>query len=234
MITSLDIFLKVKQRLNKSDTQDDENIPPYVVVESYNKACLNILSRLISKNNIYKTGLESTTNRVDDLQVLINSEPLKLSVDKKDNFFLSENLPENYFRYIRTYCKAKNSNCGIKDIKIYLQEESNLNTLLDNDNVNPSFEWGETIGTIADNKIKVFTSNKFDIQNIYLTYLRKPIKIDIIGYIKQDGSQSTNIDPDLPEDVVEMIIDETCRILSGDIQNQFSNQISQQNLQMSE
>jgi hypothetical protein len=234
MITSLDIFLKIKQRLNKGDTQDDENFPPYVAVEAYNKACLNVISRIISKNNNYKTGLESTTNRVDDLQVLINDLPKKLNVSKKDNYFLTEKLPENYFRYIRVFCKGSKKGCEEKDITVFLQEESNLNTLLDNSTVNPSFEWRETIGTIANNHIKVFTLNTFNISNVFLTYIRKPIKIDIEGYIKQDGSLSTNINPDLPEDMIEMIIDEACRILSGDIQDQFSNQISQQNLQMSE
>jgi hypothetical protein len=34
--------------------------------------------------------------------------------------------------------------------------------------------------------------------------------------------------------MVEMSIDEACRILSGDMQNQFSNQIAQQNLQNTE
>ena len=83
MITSLDVALKIRQRLNKEDTHDDENLPIYVMVEAYNKGQLNIVNRLSNKNNIYKTGLESTTNRVDDLQVLINSEPKVLSGNDK-------------------------------------------------------------------------------------------------------------------------------------------------------
>ena len=60
MISSLDIALKVKYRLNKVDTQDDENISIYNIVETYNKAQLNIINRLLIKNNNYKTGVEST------------------------------------------------------------------------------------------------------------------------------------------------------------------------------
>ena len=234
MITSLDVALKIRQRLNKEDTQDDENLPIYVMVEAYNKGQLNIVNRLSNKNNIYKTGLESTTNRVDDLQVLINSEPKVLSGNDKFEYFLTESLPKDYLRYIRSYCSAKNEKCNYKNLKVYLQEESNLNTLLDNDFINPSFDWDETIGTIVENKLKVFTQNKFKINKVYLTYLRKPRNIDIVGYIKQDGTSSTTIDPELPDDIVEMSIDEACRILSGDMQNQFSNQIAQQNLQNTE
>jgi len=234
MITSLDVALKIRQRLNKEDTHDDENLPVYVIVEAYNKGQLNIINRLSHKNNLYKTGLESTINRVDDLQILINSEPKILSGNNKFDYFLTEPLPKDYLRYIRTYCSAKSDKCDNKDLKIYLQEESNLNTLLDNDFINPSFDWSETIGTIVENKLKVFTQNKFKINKVYLTYLRKPRNIDITGYIKQDGSSSTTINPELPDDIVEMSIDEACRILSGDMQNQFSNQIAQQNLQNSE
>ena len=53
MISSLDIALKVKYRLNKVDTQDDENISGYNIVEAYNKAQLNIVNRLLGKNNNY-------------------------------------------------------------------------------------------------------------------------------------------------------------------------------------
>ena len=234
MISSLDIALKIRQRLNKADTQDDENLPIYVIVEAYNKGQLNIVNKLSSKNNTYKTGVESTIFRIDDLQCLINSELKTLSTVKKSDHYLTELLPDDYLRYIRTFCICKVPNCNSKEIFIYLQEESNLNTLLNNDLINPSFEWGETIATITENKLKVFTQNKFEINKVYLTYLRKPRAIDITGYIKKDGSLSTNIDPELPDDLVEMSIDEACRILSGDMQNQFSNQIAQQNLQNTE
>ena len=234
MITSLDIFLKVKQRLNKVDTQDDENLPAYVVVEAFNKSRLNVINRLIGKNNTYKTGIESTTTRVDDLQMLINDEPYPLTVIKKEGYYLTTSLPEDYFRYIRTNCTAHTIKCKKKNMSVFLHEESNLNTLLGNDHLNPSFEWAETIGTIANNKIKVFTQDKFIVDKVFLTYLKEPTAIDIIGYIRRDGNPSTNIDPNLSDDLVEMMIDETCRILSGDMQNQFNMQVSQQNLQMSE
>ena len=234
MITSLDIALKIKYRLNKVDTQDDENISVYNIVEAFNKAQLNIVNRLYGKNNNYKTGIESSRKRVDDLKILLNLEPKILSVSKKDGYYLSEGLPNDYFHLVRVTCLASRKDCSKKEIFIYLQEESNLNTLLRNENTNPNFEWGETIGTIVENNIKVFTLDKFEVSKIFLTYLRRPRAIDIPGYIKQDGSSSIQINPEMPDDIVEMCIDEAVRILSGDMQNQFSNQISQQNLQMSE
>ena len=166
--------------------------------------------------------------------MLINPEPKALTVVKKDSYYLTEKLPADYLRYIRTTCLAKTTSCPEKKIDIYLQEESNLNTLLGNSFVNPSFEWGETIATIAGDKIKVFTDNKFEVNKVFLTYLKFPLNIDIAGYINKKGQPSSNIDPELPDDIIEMSIDEACRILSGDMQNQFSNQIAQQNLQNTE
>ena len=234
MITSLDIALKVKYRLNKVDTQDDENISVYNIVEAFNKAQLNVVNRLYGKNNNYKSGIESTRKRVDDLKILLNPTPKILSATKKEGYYLSEALPKDYFHLVRTTCSASRKDCSKKEMFIYLQEESNLNTLLRNEHTNPSFEWGETIGTIAGDNIKVFTLDKFEISKIFLTYLRRPRAIDIPGYLKQDGQPSSQIDPEIPDNIIEMCIDEAVRILSGDMQNQFSNQISQQNLQMSE
>lgn len=231
MITSLDVALKIKYRLNKVDTQDDQNLPIQNIVEAYNKAQISVQSRLANKNNIYKTGLESTKERTDDLEVLINAEPIILPITKKQGYYISNSIPINYFRHIRVTCIASNSKCSSKEMFVYLQEESNLNTLLRNEHVNPSFEWAETICTIAEDKIKVFYDD-FEIKKLYFTYMRKARNIDIPGYEKEDGSPSTLINPELPDNVVEMCIDEACRILSGDTGNQFSNQISQQNLQM--
>ena len=118
MISSLDVALKIRQRLNKVDTQDDENLPLYVIVEAYNKGQLNIVNRLSSKNNIYKTGLESTTFRVDDLECLINPDAYILSTTKKDGFYLTDYIPKDYLRYIRTTCIAKTNSCKAKELSI--------------------------------------------------------------------------------------------------------------------
>lgn len=229
-----DIILKIEQRLNKKSTHDYDNVPIFEQIEAYNKGTLNVILRLYGLNNIYKTGVESTRKRIEDLKFLINKDPLKLKVIKKDGYYLTENMPDNYLLYVRSFSTAKSKSCPYKKINNYLGEESNINTLLGNENTNPNFEWGETIVTLADHAIKIYTEDKFDIINVYLTYIRYPRKIDIEGYIKADGSNSTNIDPDLPDYIVEMCIDEAVRIISGDIENQFGNSIAQQNLSQEE
>lgn len=229
-----DVILKVKQRLNKKDTSDYDNVPVFEIIEAYNKATTNVVLRLHELNNNYKAGFEATRKRVEDLKFLINKDPLELNVVKKSGYYLTENMPANYFIYITSYSLGKTKECSGKRIKNYQGEESSINTLLSNQNTNPNFEWGETVVTLAENNMKVYTQDKFDIVNVYLTYLRHPQVVDSQGYIKVDGTPSVNIDPDLPDHVVEMCIDEAVRILSGDIENQFGMQQSDQNLAKSE
>ena len=229
-----DVVLKVKQRVNKKDTQDYDNIPVFEIIKDFNKAQLSVLNRLYGANNNYKQGFEATRKRVEDFKYLLTDDPLRLSVTRKKGYYLTEELPDNYFRYVRSTTTASNPYCKLKELFNYQGEESNINTILGNENMNPNFEWGETVVTLVKNKIKIYTQDKFSVIHLDLTYLRKPKEVDIQGYIKLDGTPSVNIDPELPEDVIEMCIDETARIIQGDIQNQFGNQIAQQNLQLDE
>lgn len=235
MVTA-DILLKLKQRINKKDTSDYDGIPVYELIEAFNKAQLNVIHRLYQQNNPFKSGFEATRKRVDDLKILIPEQPVELSVSLKDGFYITESFPDNYFHYISSTSKASTPTCSSKKLRNFQVEESNINTLLDNEAISPSFEWGETLVTLVSNKMKVYINKNepFTINKVYLNYMMKPISIDYVGYQKKDGSDSTTIDSNLPDEIIEMCIDEAARIISGDIQNEFGVQMAQQNIQMSE
>ena len=40
-----------------------------------------------------------------------------------------------------------------------------------------------------------------------MTYYRRPVRVDLSGYINAAGIQSTDIDPELPDPLVEEILD---------------------------
>jgi hypothetical protein len=233
-MTAQDIYLKIQQRVNKKDTSDFDNIPPFNIVEAFNKAQLSVVTRIYQQNNLYKSGFESTRKRVDDLRVLINEQPLRLAVTKYTGYYLTDKLPLDYLHYINSFTEASTATCKSKKLRNDQVEESNIHTLLRNETTKPSFLWGETLITLVNDKIKIYTGDEFKVNSLSLTYLKKPRNIDLEGYIKMDGALSTNIDPVLPEDVLEICVDEAVRIIQGDIQNQIGNQIAQQNLQMGE
>jgi len=51
--------LKLKQRLNKLDSQDYDNIEPWQMIEAFNKAQLEWCRRNLHGNNPYKEGDEA-------------------------------------------------------------------------------------------------------------------------------------------------------------------------------
>ena len=67
------IVIKLKQRLNKLDSQDYDNIECWQAVEAFNKAQVEWCRRQLHGINIVKEGDEQSTRRKDDLQVLLNT-----------------------------------------------------------------------------------------------------------------------------------------------------------------
>ena len=68
------ITIKMKQRLNKLDSQDYDNITCWQVVESFNKAQVEWSRRQLHGINVVKEGDEQSTRRKDDLQKLLIRE----------------------------------------------------------------------------------------------------------------------------------------------------------------
>ena len=69
--------VKIKQRLNKLDSQDYDNIQPWQIIEAFNKAQIEWCRRNLHGGNIYKEGDEASKRRIDDLQSLLTE--LKLT-----------------------------------------------------------------------------------------------------------------------------------------------------------
>jgi len=76
------ISIKLKQRINKLDSQDYDNIECWQIVEAFNKAQVEWCRRQLHGLNIVKEGDEQSTRRKDDLQVLLFNNQLSL-IDKK-------------------------------------------------------------------------------------------------------------------------------------------------------
>jgi hypothetical protein len=73
-MNNITLQLKVKQRLNKLDSQDYDNIQCWQIVEAFNKAQVEWVRRQVQGVNITKTGDEQTKVRIDDLQKLLKED----------------------------------------------------------------------------------------------------------------------------------------------------------------
>ena len=63
--------IKLKERLNKLDSQDFDNIECWQFIEAFNKAQTEWVRRQLHGNNLYKEADEYSKRRIDDLQVLL-------------------------------------------------------------------------------------------------------------------------------------------------------------------
>jgi hypothetical protein len=217
------ITIKVKQRLNKLDSQDYDNITCWQIVEAFNKAQIEWTRRQLHGMNLVKEGDEGSTRRKDDMQVLLSTDDLAL-IDKDD--YYKSILPADYLQWKRVDVFANKDCCDKRRMTVYLAEEGNLNQLLRDKSKQPSFNWAETFATLINNNVHIYTNNEFDIQKADLIYYRQPIKIQIQGCVDPytNVASAVEVQCEFKDDIIELIIDEAVSILAGDIEsgNQFS------------
>ena len=156
------ISIKLKQRINKLDSQDYDNIECWQIVEAFNKAQVEWCRRQLHGLNIVKEGDEQSTRRKDDLQVLLSEESLVVT-EKQDYFFST--IPSDYLQWKRVDVFACKGCCENRRMTVYLAEEGNLNQLLRDKAKQPNFEWAETFATLINNQVHVYTNNDFEISS---------------------------------------------------------------------
>jgi hypothetical protein len=217
------IEIKVKQRLNKLDSQDYDNIQCWQIVEAFNKAQVEWVRRQLHGTNAFKEGDESSNRRKDDLQRLLVLENLTLG---KRDLYYEASLPGNYLQWKRVDVYANKECCDKRKMVVYLAEEDDLSLLLRDKAKEPSFEWAETFATLMDNGVKIYTNDKFEIPNASLTYYRQPVRVQFLNCSDPYTGVASTADVlcEFKDDIVELIIDDAVAIIAGDIEstNQYS------------
>ena len=170
--------LKIKQRLNKLDSNDYDNIEKWQIVEAFNKAQKDWCRRQLHGTNHKSEGDEQSIRRIDDLQILLTDK--ELSLNNKGLYSQSEVLPADYFQWKRIDISGNSKCCPRgKNFVVYLAEEANVNELLRDELRKPSYEWGETFCTLKDNRVNIFTNTEFEVTKANLVYYRLPRNIEI-------------------------------------------------------
>jgi hypothetical protein len=218
-MTNDTIFLKLKQRLNKLDSQDYDNLECWQVVEAFNKGMVEWCRRNLHGMNLMKEGDESSKRRIDDLQILI--VPIPVAMSRRQEYYESPILPDDYFEWKRVDVFATNACCSDpRRMVVTLAEEGNVPELLRDYNKKPSFDWAETFCTLSNNTFKVYTNGEFDVANTTLYYYRQPVKIQFLKCIDPYTLVVSTVDVEceFKDDLVELFIDEAAKIIAGDIE----------------
>jgi len=205
IMTLLQISAKIDLRLNKSASDDYDNLWPYVKQEAFNKAVNEWVRRQYHGNNIKQEGDEETVMRVDDLQVLLKTD--NLVIRDKGVYVETNKLPSDYLYFKRLTPYVSKDVCQGVAIKSHLKEEANVDSLV---NELPSFEFEETFHTLIGNRVHVYHNKDFTIDKVELTYYRKPIFYDF-------KKLSTIVE--FKDDVCELLVDEACKIIASDIES---------------
>ena len=219
------LLLKLKQRLNKLDSQDYDNIECWQFVEAFNKAQIEWCRRNLHGGNMYKEGDELSKKRIDDLQPLLRE--LTLTGTETENYFETDNFPvDTYLEFKRVTTQAKDDCCTPRSMTVYLAEEANVSLLLRDPLKNPDFEWGETFCTMLGNTIRIYRNANFNIVNPVLTYYQKPTLIQVEGCVDPYTGHTSlvNVDCEFKDDLVEVMLDDTASIIAGDIENLYQAQ----------
>ena len=215
------VILKVKQRLNKLDSGDFDNIEKWEIIEAFNKGQVNWCRRNLHGLNVKQTGDEQSKRRIDDLQILLKDQVI--SLNKKDKFYESaQPLPADYFEWKRISAGGDDGCCDeIRNMVIYLAEEANVDELLRDKHKQPSYSWGETFCTLLGNNVKIFTNNEFAIPSATLTYYRQPTRIQVLGVVNPftQTTSTVEVECEFKDDIVELFADEAAKIIAGDIES---------------
>lgn len=232
-MTNALLQIKIKERLNKLASLDYDNIECWQVSEAFNKAQLEWVRRQVHGANQFKEGDESSKMNIDDIQLLITdtlTTPIVLS--KYDVYYEAKSLPSDYLYFKRFSVKAISDCCkDPRQMTVYLAEVANVDILLNDDFRQPSAKWGETFCTLANNKLKVYTNNEFDLTQPVLYYFRKPREVEFENCVNPSTGAIaiSNITCEFKDDITEMLVDEAAAILAGDIESSMQYQRNKQN-----
>jgi len=218
-LTVIECYKYVQERLNKLSTNFGDNIAKHSFVLAFNSAQLQWAEERIKLD-------ESNTVRKDEIQQLLNS--VDIIPTKAGSNYYEVLLPENYFHYKRSTSYVP---CEIRNI---IKKEGDINVLLRDDFWKPSIAWGETICTLINNKLRIYTdnTNDFSIDKINLVYYRYPSTINMSdGFNDLNGNPTIDINPEFDGSSLLEILNETCLLLAGDTKDEMSYQIMQQRTQ---
>lgn len=224
------IRYKIEQRVNKLSSDDYTSIDPSAEIEAFNKSMDEWVRRQLEGINQTKAGAEGSTRRIDDLQCILTTWTGNFT--KKDSYWESDLFPSDYLEWCRVSAFAQDScnDCPSRRLTIFEGNEADVDIYLRDTNRTPDYNWTTTFSTVMSNKFKIWTNGKFSIANPSVTYYRRPVHIQIAGVVNPDTGLISIVDVlcELPDNVIELIIDEAAAILCRDIDNDRQSQLLKQ------
>lgn len=118
---------------------------------------------------------------------------------------ISASLPSDYLDLSSASCLVDSGKCVGERVSLNEIKDFDKEQVVTNENEKPSFEYREAPYYIGGGNINIFFDN-FTVTEVILSYYKYPKPVDISGYIKTDGSASSDIDPEGSERFINKVI----------------------------
>jgi hypothetical protein len=241
MIPVDSLLYKIDQKLNKLSTNAHQQIPLEDKILALNEAQIKLIKQKVDgQNTVSGLGLDAFKKRYEDLQKLVvNYKDLSLVLkNAKLNQYAADLslLTPKYMFYVDSYVIATKGLCIDRQIWINkdLSKHGDLSLLLNNDHYKPSFEYQETFNSLSSNEMSIYTDGTFAPSKLWVSYMRYPVYIDKAGYVRFNGTLSTDQDCELELYLEDEILDLTVQSLAMYIENQSAVQNATYRIQTNE
>ena len=241
MIPVDSLLYKIDQKLNKLSTNEHQQIPLEDKILALNEAQIKLIKQKVDgQSTVSGLGLDAFKKRYEDLQKLVvNYKDLSLVLKNPTlNQYAADLslLTPKYMFYVDSYVIATKGLCVDRQIWINkdLSKHGDISLLLNNDHYKPSFEYQETFNSLSSNEMSIYTDGTFTPNKLWVSYMRYPVYIDKVGYIRFDGTPSTTVDCELELYLEDEILDLTVQNLAMYTENQSAVQMAAYRIQTNE
>jgi hypothetical protein len=204
-------------KADKLDSKNAANLQLPAIIMFLNEGQNSLaLKRYGGRNTPYRTALEENQKRKDEFQRLIVPDESLKATRVSDEIYTADltTTKEKYLFLLRTNVNATKKGCEHRKLKGILTETDDLDLVEGSSLEDSSFEWGDCIYRLAQDKIRMRSDGTFAITFAKIDYLRYPKEMDMAGYTRFDKSPSKDIPCELPDFLHYDVVDEALFVYS--------------------
>ncbi|SEW21478.1 hypothetical protein SAMN05428988_3215 [Chitinophaga sp. YR573] len=211
MIAVQQLLYDIDLKLNKVATSSHQFISLEDKLIAINDAQYLLIKQKVA-GSVNTAGLDGNKRRYDDLENLIVPHTmLPVFEDNSDGLpgYYSDlsGLSLPYMFFIDAFFICKKGTCKDRVVHGFRIKHADLQQVLKNSNICPSFEYQEMPFTVTSGRLYGFTDGTYTVDHTYLSYIRYPSRVDMEGYIDFNGAPSVTTDCELKQYLKDELVD---------------------------
>lgn len=220
-MTTEELVYLFKLKADKLDSKSFANLKLPAIIYLLNEGMQSIINKRYGLNNNYRASVEEIQKRRDEFNTLIVPDEILKMVKVDSEIFTADlkKTKKEYMFLMRTNFYGSKGECQERKMKGILAQVDDLDIMTESSLENSSFEWGEVLFRLAENKIRAITDLTFTLSKARIDYLRYPEAIDMAGYKKFNGEASTTVQCEMPKFMHPDIVEEAILVYDSSFTN---------------